>query len=506
MSRRLRHNLKIIMSKKKHIFSIRTKLMTFVIGLCALLIGLVWFINVPLLEPLYHRQIKTDLSRITSTVVDLIGKYGDIEYYNAEGVLQTSAEFETEINSLNLPLSGKCIDISGSSNLHVMGYEGLQEHCLLHPIKDKNIFGMSKQAKYWDSGLALALRAETQRTGIIVTTLNSERPGVSQLVVSQKAGNYTVTVSTDLERVGEASKIFRNQLQGVGLLLIIISIIGAYFFSRWFSKPLTQMSKAAREVARGNYNVNVDVKGKDELAELCDDFNKMTKEVSRTSQLQSDLIANISHDLRTPLTLIKGYAETVRDLTGEIPQKRTEQLSVIVDETDRLSGLVNSVMELSRISSGAQQPVLVKFDLSQLCEEIAYRYTDICHKNDYTLDVATNCECVVSADPDQLSRVLHNLLSNALHHVGNDGYIALRVIKSDKLARVEIEDHGEGISEDDLPYIFDRYYRTRASEGKVGTGLGLSITKAVLQNHNFAYGVTSMIGSGTKFWFEINLQ
>ena len=220
-------------------------------------------------------------------------------------------------------------------------------------------------------------------------------------------------------------------------------------------------------------------------------------------KMRANLLRAISHDLRTPLTLIKGYAETVRDLTGSDDAKRTEQCSIIVDETNRLSTLVNSVMELSKVQSGAERPNLVDFDMSDLCFEVAGRYDALCDKNHWQLDLQANEPCPVSADPAMMERVMHNLLGNAFHHIGADGVVVLRAIPQEKGCRIEIEDHGPGIPPEDLPYIFDRYYRARQDSGRTGTGLGLSITKAILQQHGFAFGVDSAVGRGSTFWFEM---
>ena len=219
--------------------------------------------------------------------------------------------------------------------------------------------------------------------------------------------------------------------------------------------------------------------------------------------MQRDLLANVSHDLRTPLTLIKGYAETMRDINGGDEEKRNEQLDIIIDESDRLSSLVNSVMDLSKYSSGAVKPHKVRFDLAQMCDEVGSRYENICEQSGAHLVIEADEPCMVLADPDSMQRVIHNLLANAVHHVGEDGYLALRALSREGGGvRVEVEDHGAGIPKEDLPYIFDKYYRSRADAGKVGTGLGLSITKAILVSHGFAFGVRSEVGSGSVFWFE----
>ena len=256
-------------------------------------------------------------------------------------------------------------------------------------------------------------------------------------------------------------------------------------------------------MAAGNYDVQVQVDRQDELGLLAQEFNRMAREVQRSARLEKEILANVSHDLRTPLTLIKGYAETVRDLTGEDETRRTEQCNIIVDETDRLSALVNSVMELSKVQSGTEKPNLVDFDMSELCFEVAGRYDAVCDRNGWTLRLEADRACPVRADPAMMERVLHNLLGNATHHMGPDGVFILRAIPLAGSCRVEVEDHGPGIPPEDLPYIFDRYYRARSDAGKAGTGLGLSITKAILQQHGFAFGVDSTLGKGSVFWFEM---
>ena len=294
----------------------------------------------------------------------------------------------------------------------------------------------------------------------------------------------------------------RTQLMLITIIVLLGATLLAMLISRKVTRSIVETSEAAHSLSRGQYEIPPHGCEYREMAELNGTLVYAAKELSQVENLQHELIANISHDLRTPLTLIKGYAETVRDLTGDNKEKRDEQLSVIVDETDRLSGLVNSVMELSKYSSGTEKLNPVQFDLAQLCDEVAYRYQNICEQSGYTLTVDAADPCTVTADPDMMSRVVHNLLANAIHHIGPDGCVALRVKpQPDAAVRVEIEDHGAGIAREDLPYIFDKYYRSRADAGKVGTGLGLSITKAILINHGFPFGVDSEPGKGSIFWF-----
>ena len=202
----------------------------------------------------------------------------------------------------------------------------------------------------------------------------------------------------------------------------------------------------------GNYAVHVDSVRNDELGDLAQEFNHMAKEVQHASQMQRDLLANVSHDLRTPLTLIKGYAETVRDLTGDDKKHRDEQMNIIVDETDRLTALVSSVMELSKVTSGALKCEKVHFDMGQLCDEVSERYDAVCAQNGWQLKLEIpDEELPVCADPDMMQRALHNLLGNAMHHIGEDGIFVLRALRCPEGVRVEVEDHGPGISAEDLP-------------------------------------------------------
>ena len=318
-------------------------------------------------------------------------------------------------------------------------------------------------------------------------------------------GSYTVLVTTSLMHVSEAGEVMSTVLPLAAALIFAFSMSAAWLFSEWFTKPLRQLSGAARKVAQGDYDVRVESTRRDELGDLAQEFNHMAQEVKRAAQMQRDLLANVSHDLRTPLTLIKGYAETVRDITGDDKAHRDEQMNIIVDEADRLTALVSSVMELSKVTSGAEKCERVHFDMAQLCDEVSERYDAVCAQNGWQLKLELpDQELPVYADPDMMQRALHNLLGNAMHHIGEDGIFVLRVSQTPEGVRVEVEDHGPGISAEDLPYIFDRYYRSRSDAGKQGTGLGLSITKAIFQQHGFRFGVQSTLGKGTTFWFIMN--
>ena len=481
---------------------VRKQLMLFLCAVTLLTLGLVWGLITFWLEPMYHRNIRRSLQGKAAAVAAMINQSSaPISTRTFRGLEINEkfwAEFLQAASDGRLPLDNCCLDISDATLNNVRCLEGLYP-CILH----ESVSSFSGHVKInVDTPEIVQLRGQVFTQGQVAETVSSG--GNMQMVVGRLTadGQYAVIVSTSLAQIDTAADVLGSVLAPVALLLFALNLLAALLFSRWFTQPVRTLSDGARQMAAGNYDVQVQVDRQDELGLLAQEFNRMAREVQRSARLEKEILANVSHDLRTPLTLIKGYAETVRDLTGDDAAKRTDQLNVIVDETDRLSGLVNSVMELSKVSSGTEQPQRVRFDMSQLCEEVAQRYEAVCAQSGCQLQLQADTPAMVSADPAMMERVLHNLLGNAMHHVGEDGVFILRVVPKEGSARVEVEDHGAGIAPEDLPYIFDRYYRSRSDAGKVGTGLGLSITKAILRGHGFRFGVDSTVGKGTTFWFE----
>ena len=492
-------------TKARHTLGIRGQLMWFLCFICLFLLGLFWLLSTQLLEPLYTKHIETQLTNQADSIVERLDDAiaeGKVLSSWSFGQLAVNSDFFDKL-TLELYTKGSlnsfCVDISDTT-LHTIYKIENQSFCNLHGTYLSDSANNDKII-----ATALAMRRKCRSVGSFVQTLNPPRlSGSAQLLVGRTTadGSYTVLVTTSLVHVAEAGKVLSTLLPLAAALIFGFAMSAAWLFSEWFTKPLRALSGAARQVAQGNYAVHVDSVRNDELGDLAQEFNHMAKEVQHASQMQRDLLANVSHDLRTPLTLIKGYAETVRDLTGDNKKHRDEQMNIIVDETDRLTALVSSVMELSKVTSGALKCEKVHFDMGQLCDEVSERYDAVCAQNGWQLKLELpDEELPVCADPDMMQRALHNLLGNAMHHIGEDGIFVLRALRCPEGVRVEVEDHGPGISAEDLPYIFDRYYRSRSDAGKQGTGLGLSITKAIFQQHGFRFGVHSTVGRGTVFWF-----
>ena len=481
--------------------SIRWQLMFFIGAMTLLTVGLIWGIITYALAPKYNATIRQNLIDKASAITAIFDQT-DSEISSRDfGVLQLDDDFWTALGQTfsdkKINMDGYCVDFSDSTLRCLKAYESMFP-CLLHESSGSfsGEFGYNLNTRQ-----LITFRQELFEEGSLykIVQIGSTR----QMLVGQLSadGKYGIIVSTGMAQITTAAEVLRSILWPVALILLVLDLLFAMLFSRWFTRPVQQLSSGAKEIAAGNYDIQLPVVHHDEIGQLAEDFNHMAAEVKRSAQLEKDILANVSHDLRTPLTLIKGYAETVRDLTGTDAEKRTEQCNIIVDETDRLSALVNSVMELSKVQSGAEKPNLIDFDMGELCFEVAGRYDALCDQNHWHLELQADEAAPVRADPAMMERVMHNLLGNAFHHIGADGVVVLRAIPQEKGCRIEIEDHGPGIPPEDLPYIFDRYYRARQDSGKVGTGLGLSITKAILQQHGFAFGVNSAVGQGSTFWF-----
>ncbi|MDE6733045.1 MAG: HAMP domain-containing histidine kinase, partial [Oscillospiraceae bacterium] len=239
-----------------------------------------------------------------------------------------------------------------------------------------------------------------------------------------------------------------------------------------------------------------------------DTLNYASSEISKVDTLRRDLIANISHDLRTPLTMVKAYAEMIRDLSGDNPEKRERHLKIIIDETDRLSSLVTDILDLSKVQAGVAEMNLETFDFSHRISKVISRFDILKESDGIVIDLQAEDGIVITADITRLEQVVYNLINNAVTYVGSDNTVIVRLFRKENgLTRFEVEDHGEGISAENLPYIWDRYYKVSHGDSthkraKMGSGIGLSIVKSVLEQHGFAYGAESEEGKGSTFWFE----
>ena len=287
------------------------------------------------------------------------------------------------------------------------------------------------------------------------------------------------------------------------VIVLVLACAFAFFASRHQTKHLIDFSQKAKRLADGDYGVVFSGAGYNEYENLACALNAATKNIQKAEQLQRDIIANVSHDIRTPLTMIRAYAEMLRDMPLD-ERKREKTAGVIIAEADRLTALVGDVLDYSKLQSGVSEYKFEKTDLSVVASAVLDRFDLVRERDGIKLLQDIDSEAVATCDQSKIEQVLYNLIGNAVNYCGDDKTVILRVKKQDNGVRVEVTDHGSGIEQSELDSVWDRYYRSaHSTRTVVGSGLGLSICKSILTAHDAEFGIISEIGKGSTFWFEL---
>ena len=318
---------------------------------------------------------------------------------------------------------------------------------------------------------------------------------------------YIGVIASKLQRLDEIVDVISRQLVIVSIGLIAAAFIASILIATRVSRPLRQITQKAQLLSEGDYDVHFSEETKGsyvEVAKLAHTLNYATEGLKQVEKLRAEFIANVSHDLRTPLTMIKAYAEMIRDISGDNREKRDAHLRVIIQESDRLSELVSDLLDVSQLQAGALAYDPSVFDLTVLTKKVIGRLDLLCEKTGRKITVNTQEAVFVVGDIKKIQQVVYNLVTNALNYSGDSSMVDVLIedIGDDKIC-FSVKDYGEGIAEEDLPNIWDRYYRVDKEHKRqiAGTGIGLSIVKSVLELHGTEYGVESTLGEGSRFWF-----
>ncbi len=311
--------------------------------------------------------------------------------------------------------------------------------------------------------------------------------------------------------VGKSLRLMQtslSQMTGRTVLLSVFVFLFSFAISSavagWLVNPLADLTEKANRLAQGDFDV--DFHGKDygsEMVELADSLNHARDELSKTDRMQKELIANVSHDFKTPLTMIKGYASMIMEISGEVPEKRNKHAQIIVDEADRLASLVTDLLDLSKIRSGLAQLQEKDVDMSAYLKELLKRFAYLEDAQGYAFIVDIQPNLYTRADELKVGQALYNLIGNAVNYTGADKKVYVSLQKVDgQTFRFAVRDTGSGIKQEELGEIWERYYRSSDMHKRPvqGTGLGLSIVKSILERHGFRFGVESEVGKGSTFY------
>lgn len=334
-------------------------------------------------------------------------------------------------------------------------------------------------------------------------TGNNYLISISKIVSPE--GVVNLYIVTPLVPIQSTLSIIRVLMLYVFIIAIGFALLLSIYLTSKIVRPIESITGSALELARGNFNVKFDGGKMTETNELAEVLNTASYEMGKADFYQRELVANVSHDLKTPLTMIKSYAEMIQDISGDNPEKRNEHLGVIIAETDRLNKLVSNLMSVSLLQSNTITLDRKTFDFVEMCQEVYESVAVLNEQEGYNI-VFTPCKpTLVYGDRERLSQVLHNFVSNAIKYGGEDKYVGIELKRSGKKVSVHVKDNGMGIPKDDLPHIWDRYYRSSANHNREidGSGIGLSISKTILSLHNTNFGVNSDEFIGSDFWFEM---
>lgn len=314
-----------------------------------------------------------------------------------------------------------------------------------------------------------------------------------------------IFVYAPLEDVSTATIIMKEQLIYITIISIIISSGIAIFLSKIITSPIRKITKSAMNIGKENYDFEFESSGILEIDELADTLNTVRIELGKVQTYQKDLLANVSHDLKTPLTMIKAYAEKIGDISYKDKTKLDKDVSVIMDEADRLTLLVNDILDYSKLNESSLKLNLESYDLVDEIKNILKKYEIIKETENYNFITNIPENAFVTADKNKINQVIYNLINNAINYTGEDKKVTIELIPSTKSYEIRIADTGKGIKSEDIKNIWTKYYKNDKNHQRnvISTGLGLSIVKEILEKHNYKYGVNSVINKGSTFYFII---
>ena len=492
---------------KAKTISIKWKIFVYLIGFCAILLTFLWIFQTVYLSKFYKLIKKNEISSVIDKVEGMIGDE-DIEdqlsdmardresciiVTNSEGDSLYSAEFHFN-----------CVLHYLSPNELKKLYSKVENNGYVYEIETSKHESTDKTERKKRGMGGKAGKEDFNPPAKPASELKAEDSLILAKIVTVDGVNYGIFVCSNITPVDAVTHTIRVQLIFVSILMIILALILSLIISKRVSKSIINLNDSAKEMAKGNFDVKFEGNDYREIYELSETLNNTAKELGRADEMKHDLIANVSHDLRTPLTMITAYSEIMRDIPGE---NTPENVQVVIDEANRLTTLVNDLLNLSKIQAGVASLETKDYDLTESINGVVERNAKLLEPYGYKVAFEYDRHVYVNADEFKIYQVIYNLLGNAVNYTGEDKRVTISQKVIDDKVRIEVIDTGEGIEPDKLSYVWDRYYKVDKTHKRavIGTGLGLSIVKNILELHNAKYGVNSQVGKGSTFWFEMKM-
>ncbi len=504
-------------SETLHGGSVRWRIFGFFLLFAVIMLVLLWLVQTVFLDSIYRHIKLNDVERLTVSLSDGLDDEGF-----------ASEEYDTLLNSA-AQRNMMCFLVADLDSFDGTKLDALSADvspvCVIHRLTAGEILALAEAASANGGSAVYELDFDKDplessnlddilgpRLGHLLGSRNAPHFNSTMLISvslaeSSSGRHYAVLAQGNITPLGATVDTLRMVLVVITGIMVLVALILAVVLSSHISRPIVHISELSRRLAKGDFTMDFRVPGAyREINELAADLNHAARELGRIDELQHDLIANISHDLRTPLTLVTGYAEAMRDLPGE---NTPENVQVIIDEASRLSTLVNDLLDMSKLQAGAVKLSRQDLDLTGLVESIVERFRKLTAADGYVIEFAPSSHIWVNADSIRLTQVIYNLVNNAIIHTdthdGSACSVLVRQVVVKGRVRIEVIDNGEGIAPEQIQYIWQRYYHGSANHqrSQTGSGLGLAIVKSILDLHGGSYGVTSTPGVGSRFWFEL---
>lgn len=487
--------------------SIRKQFAFIFIGMMTATVALCWLINIFFLEKYYTLEKQENLLEV----------YEQINQAAVRGVFDTDAFFQGTLSNL-----------CGRYNI-----DGLVVDIQTQDIKAFGVDVEQSTMQLWDSLLFLDRQTESylQDTGAYkMTVVTDKRTNTDYLELWGNLDNGDIfLLRTALEGIRDSARIANQFLAYVGIFAAIASGVTIWFLTRKYTEPIMELVKISERVANLDFEVKYTGRTDNEIGVLGENINHMSSELEKTiselktanneltrdiqqktrrEEIRTEFLSNVSHELKTPIALIQGYAEGLRDGIKEDSQERDFYCNVIVDEARKMNELVKKLLNLNQLESGSEPVTMERFDICALIHNYLISAQLLARQNDAQIQFDFKEPIFVWADEFKVEEVFANYFSNALNHVEKnaDGIkrISIRLKRMDKAVRVSVFNTGKPIPEESIPRLWDKFYKVDKARTRAygGSGVGLSIVKAIMESLNQRFGVENM-DDGVSFWFEL---
>ena len=488
-------------------YSIRRQMTAIFIGLFACILGAVLIINNGFLGRYYLSHKAKDLVRTYSAVDEVLQEGSLTDVSVLKGIIN-----RTERGNIDIVVT----DSSGTAVFSTLGESDPRLSQMISDVVGQNI----------DADTVLE---KTDNFTIYRSTADS---GLNNVEYLRMWGIFTdgswFVMQSPLASIRESAALANQFLIYLGGIGIIVGGVLVWLLSRRITQPLMELTRLSQEMANLNFDAKYTSGGADEIGILGSNFNRMSEQLEKTiselksanNQLQKDIeqkekmeemrnefLGNVSHELKTPIALIQGYAEGLKEGVNDDPESREFYCEVIMDEADKMNRMVKNLLTLNQLEFGSDEVQFERFDIVGLVKGVIASCDILIRQADAAVDFIADEKLDVWADEFKTEQVVRNYLTNAIHHVENEKRIEVRIRKVDDKARITVFNSGKPIPEEDIPKLWDKFYKVDKAHTREygGNGIGLSIVKAIMESFHQKYGVRNF-DNGVEFWFELDAK